>query len=283
MIFEWIQAILHGWMHQTPATQQGVGEQPPMSDPRLTTLRDQIMVLHRLDRGGVIYGADKHRWRIHERLDQPTNIRIEHDLGFPLPPSYRAYLTELGNGGAGPLFGIEPLPLQFTDATLAALQQPFLGIEAVHQRLQDAGIVRHEDGYYENWDRKLQAALLVGTWPIAYEGCGHHSRIVLHGAEAGTILAVESDGGIFSQKADLLDWMIGWLSEHRIVYEALWIRIQACEPVDDVVTVANSRQVASICGVGIGLSGSGNGHRAQAAAAYQKFLDHAAAGVRRKL
>jgi hypothetical protein len=275
MILEQIRAALQNWMREARPMQQGVGGHPRVSDPRLTILHDHITTLRRLDRGYAIYGAYKHRWRIKERLDEPTITRIEHDLGFLLPPSYRAYLAELGNGGAGPLFGIEPLPLQFTPAKYAALQQPFLGIEAVHQRLKDAGIVRHEHGYYKNWDRKLQTALLVGTWPIAYEGCGHHSRIVLHGAETGTILAIESDGGIFSQKVDFLDWMVGGFSEHRSVYETLWNRMQAREAVDDLVTVGNSRAVASICGVGIGLSGSGNGQRAEAAAAYQKFLDHA--------
>src|SRR5688572_24780153 len=73
------------------------------------TLIGLIDALAAADPRCVRFGAATHRWRRRPALTEGRVVSIEAEVGVALPEDYRAYLTAVGDGGAGPYHGVLPL------------------------------------------------------------------------------------------------------------------------------------------------------------------------------
>src|SRR5262245_20710390 len=78
--------------------------------------------LRRLDPKRRVFGAERrrisgHDYRFNERLSIATVRAFEGKHGIQLPADYREFVTEVGDGGAGPYYGINRLAVanEFTD------------------------------------------------------------------------------------------------------------------------------------------------------------------------
>src|SRR5437660_10695527 len=56
-----------------------------------------------------VFGADGHHFKLNPPLSETEVIAIEHHHNVSLPVDYRNFITQIGNGGAGPYYGIFPL------------------------------------------------------------------------------------------------------------------------------------------------------------------------------
>lgn len=63
----------------------------------------------RIDPKCHISGSIYHRWRFGETVNMQEIREFERDMNVKLPEMFVRYLTELGNGGAGPDYGIYSL------------------------------------------------------------------------------------------------------------------------------------------------------------------------------
>ena len=57
-------------------------------------------------KGQRVFGAEGHRYELNAVLPEDTIAAFEREHRIRLPPDYRAFLAELGNGGAGPHYGV---------------------------------------------------------------------------------------------------------------------------------------------------------------------------------
>ncbi len=55
------------------------------------------------------YEAKAHGYRLHPPLSEAEALAVEERLGVRLPAEYREYVTLIGDGGAGPGFGLHSL------------------------------------------------------------------------------------------------------------------------------------------------------------------------------
>ncbi len=55
------------------------------------------------------FGADTHRYELAPPLPQAQIRAFEEAHGIELPPAYRSFVAEVGNGPAGPGHGLMPL------------------------------------------------------------------------------------------------------------------------------------------------------------------------------
>lgn len=64
--------------------------------------------LERRDSGRRLFGSAEHDYK----LNRPTPVSqveaFENTHGIALPEDYRYFITEIGNGGAGPYYGLFP-------------------------------------------------------------------------------------------------------------------------------------------------------------------------------
>ena len=82
-----------------------------------------------------VFGANGHHFQLNSVLDDMEILAFEQRHGIHLPADYRDFLANIGNGGAGPYYGVFPLgkmdgihelkPWSERDGFIGMLSEPF--------------------------------------------------------------------------------------------------------------------------------------------------------------
>ena len=76
---------------------------------RTGRIREKLARLASLDRDCRAFGAEAHRYRLDGPLSEATIGSFEARHGVTLPEGHRRFLLEVGDGPAGPDYGLLPL------------------------------------------------------------------------------------------------------------------------------------------------------------------------------
>ncbi|MFF8646878.1 SMI1/KNR4 family protein [Streptomyces griseoluteus] len=143
-------------------------------------------------------------------LPEPEIRAFEISHGIELPPQYRSFVAEVGDGPAGPAHGLLPLitPRPEADDGWA------VDDEWARDRLP--GRLASPFPLTEPAPGRLGAAagtLTRGTLALADAGCGMYARLVLNGPHAGEIWLLDPDwGGFTPWERDFHSWYTKWLT-----------------------------------------------------------------------
>ncbi|NUT01948.1 MAG: SMI1/KNR4 family protein, partial [Hamadaea sp.] len=134
------------------------------------------------------FGARRHRHQLGPVLTEADVTRFEAEHGIVLPDTYRAFLLEVGNGGAGPDYGLFPLDgtgMRSDDraerswpgylATTFPHTQPWNPPYYVPPPDRPAPVGRMTEAEY--FDPRWTSGSLI----IAEYGCGSFHRLVITG------------------------------------------------------------------------------------------------------
>jgi hypothetical protein len=69
-------------------------------------IRDGLERLRTAKRQPNVFGAESHGFKLHPPLSESTVGKFEAKYRIRLPEEYRGFLINLGNGGAGPFYGL---------------------------------------------------------------------------------------------------------------------------------------------------------------------------------
>jgi hypothetical protein len=153
-----------------------------------------------------------HRYLLEAPIATEEIANFERQQGITLPDDYRQFLTQLGNGGAGPDFGIfalgkreeEPLP----DIVLENLRIEF----AFDEAWNETSLLDKPELYYGY-------EVLAGAVPIATQGCAMDYWMVVSGPRKGEIwfdkrtdgAGVEPVCGVDGRHMSFGTWYETWL------------------------------------------------------------------------
>lgn len=174
--------------------------------------RARLDTLRSLDASFQTFGAHKHQYRLGPVLEPAEIAQFERSFGFRLPEDLRFFLEEVGNGGAGPGYGLNRLgllPIPPKPETIAGDSAtvyqggtvrypieycrnafPYFYFETIEEladspeRLAQVNSLQSsvwEPGD-EEWDCHLQGALTLADY-----GCGLTARLLVNGPSVGTI------------------------------------------------------------------------------------------------
>lgn len=170
-----------------------------------TILLDKLAQLREADRDFGVFGSEQHHYRLGPCLTEKQIQQFEQRHRITLPQEYRAFLLHVGNGGAGPYYGLLPLESSVVSEEGDFLTRPFPysnwwnGMtppnwwNVVSEQREPAQFDPfREEEYFA--DIHVQGALR-----LAHEGCGYYRLLVVSGPERGHIWSDEraGDGGIF--------------------------------------------------------------------------------------
>ena len=175
---------------------------------RWRAVRARIDRLASLDRRLVAFGAKEHRYEFRSPLGEDEILDVERDLACRLPLELRTLYSTLGDGGAGPDYGIvHAAALDPIEPT-----QAFAGVDVLRGQY-----ATNEDppGYFE-----VPEGALSGLLGIGQEGCGHRTCIVTSGTTVGSIVHVSADGCVGDGAPSLIAHYQGWLDETIAPFEA---------------------------------------------------------------
>ncbi|WP_395744137.1 HEAT repeat domain-containing protein [Prosthecobacter sp.] len=195
-------------------------------DDQIQRIRAKLKAAQKADSGLKVFGASSHRYQMNAPASEDEVRAFEAKYSLRLPGCYRAFVTQIGNGGpysqgsaAGPFYGIYPLgesvnelvsdPVLFLSRP--AILKPGMTKEewaALTQGLEEAGERSDED--YEAEKGRIYA----GVMPLGSQGCTYIHALVLNGSYEGRVVNVDLGQEVaFAHENTFLDWYERWLDE----------------------------------------------------------------------
>jgi hypothetical protein len=180
---------------------------------RLIVIKEKVAALKERDKKLKLFGAWQHQYTFNAAatIEQVQAFESEHQL--TLPEDYKAFITQIGNGGAGPYYGLRPL--QHYNAHYIHHE-----VELTTTRLKDPFPSHYWLSEKETFiTKEIVQESARGTISICEEGDGYNHLIVLSGKEKGNIWF---DGCVSNQgmapfttqekaRFSFLDWYESWL------------------------------------------------------------------------
>ena len=207
-----------------------------------------LELLRTLDRERRVFGAGAHRYQLNPKLTFKEVAAFERTWRCQLPEDYRVFLLSLGNGGAGPYYGVFPLGLAHSGSDLVEysgwgfdLSAPFphsrpwnkesllfagapkIGDfdsdsefeEAMEAWRDSEAAEKARDAYYD------AAGTGKGSVPICHHGCGFVDWLVVTGSEAGHVWHdfAPDQGGVAPvgtpsrPRTTFSQWYLDWLGK----------------------------------------------------------------------
>lgn len=172
--------------------------------PRFDGVQLQRELSRLRESGASIFGSEVHRLRLNAPLKKSEALEFEKTHRIPLPVDYRAFITSIGNGGAGPFYGV--FPLGYRDASVGSdleawreddgfvgiLSKPFPHDKSWNDlsRMPPPELEESDPAAYQmqqdNFDTQYWSSTLVnGAIPICHEGCAMRIWLVVTGPQAG--------------------------------------------------------------------------------------------------
>ncbi len=139
----------------------------------LTQIQHLAELLHQLqeaDNTLRVFGADEHEYKLGPTLTESELQEFEQRHQITLPVDYRLFLIHVGNGGAGPSYGLYNLDKDRTER--AAISKPF--------NWTSESIIESE----EDWQYWSQGRGIIG---LCHHGCSNFSYLVVNGPTFGKV------------------------------------------------------------------------------------------------
>lgn len=146
--------------------------------------RALLTELAAVDTWRCVHGAELHDYRLAAPAAATQVRAAEQRLAGPLPLALRSFYAEMGNGGAGPSYGVLPAERLFG----WRVGEPYPGRHALHAAALAGGALAYDDQI------EVPEDLLTGLVAVIHEGCGHHAALVSFGERAGEVVWVSADG-----------------------------------------------------------------------------------------
>ena len=195
----------------------------------------KLSELRERDRSLEIFGAADHRYVVNEPLEESAVARFERRHGIQLPEDYRRFLLEVGNGGAGPAYGVFKLGemddgwktrrWKKGDGLIGELSAPFPHVRRWNKLPRMPKVDEDHPDFetlMEHRDREYMSTENVnGAIPISNLGCGLRHWLVVNGREAGHIWVDEraDEAGLFPlsrmtrRRFTFGEWYNKWLGD----------------------------------------------------------------------
>ncbi|GAD85883.1 SMI1/KNR4 family protein [Nocardia asteroides] len=171
---------------------------------------ERLAFLARADSGFTRFGSASHRYRLNQPIAQSEVTAFETRHGVTLPEDYRSFILEVGDGGAGPCYGIFRLDRpDLDDDRREDLMPGFLAEAFPHTQSWN----ERSDGTPEAEEEYFDRAHIRGSLNMSHQGCGYMVRLVLTGPQRGTLWEDGrcSDAGVTPFAVGFADWYLRWL------------------------------------------------------------------------
>jgi len=186
---------------------------------QISRIKSKLGQAKKTDNKLEVFGADSHKYKLNPVINPKELDEFESLHKVRLPEDFRLFLMELGNGGAGPYYGIYPLKKQYAPSKtgLDCVYHPEMTDEEWNElyELDDLEI----DGQLSEWDEKTcRGNLSLGT-----QGCTYDMSLVVAGENKGRVYyEIEDEKPFFVFESNFLDWYERWLDEIIAGYDTTW-------------------------------------------------------------
>jgi hypothetical protein len=160
-------------------------------------------------RGLFCFGSEKHGFRLNPPCSEAELEAFENKHHIHLPSDYRTFLKHVGNGGAGPYYGIYPLEKWDNFASWVMDHVP-------DDLLASPCPLQPELSRSSDWQDEFgKISPYQGTFSLGSQGCTYAIQLVVTGPWVGKVVYVDADGQTpyMLRESDFLSWYERWLNE----------------------------------------------------------------------
>ncbi|MCI8599995.1 MAG: hypothetical protein HFE45_00145 [Oscillospiraceae bacterium] len=185
-----------------------------------------------IDPGCEAFGASKHRYQFRPPLAADFVRKAEGQYGFRLPEDYFRFITEVGDGGAGPGYGIDSFAdfLKPRDPLLMAsfcqsLALPFEVRPMQPDEVEEYAITSPEN-YAKSPERYFVYTLpdedkpysTTGFLELGTHGCQWDFGLITAGGRFGQVFDIDNEGSCAFVAASFDEYYqlwLDWLADER--------------------------------------------------------------------
>ncbi len=204
-------------------------------DSSFKTIRDGLALLYSVQRKPIVFGAESHGYILNPPLSESVVKQFEDKHRIHLPEDYRSFLIAIGDGGAGPFYGVfrlgemddnhDNIKWKEGDGFIGKLSRSF----PFNTSWNDLTGLPHETDDEDEYQKAYEAFdstywnpdNVNGAIPLCHRGCALRDWLVVTGHEAGHMwhdaradhkgLAPISIGK--KQRVTFLEWYTHWLNQ----------------------------------------------------------------------
>jgi hypothetical protein len=206
-----------------------------MPSTSVDTRLEQIAVKLRTVAKGQFqpFGVESHGFRRRRRLTEKQVAAFERRHAVKLPLEYRAFITGVANGGAGPAYGLYSPAEAVSKETRGRVPDDFLRTPFRHRRdynpEEDPKLRsfwrRVEDGEIADEETERRSLYMAaGTLALCHEGCGVLHLLVVTGPTRGQMWVDTrcNSGWLYPLGVGFLDWYERWLDSALAGRNGVW-------------------------------------------------------------
>ena len=194
------------------------------ADDQIQRIQQKLPLAKQMDSDEALFGADSHHYQLNPPLDIAQIAQWQRRTGAQLPQEYMQFMTQLGNGGAGPYYGIERFEdseNRYDAVALPCVLSPEMSDEEWQTLCHLA-----EDCSDEEYDAR-ESVIHQGLFYLGTCGCTYDILLVVTGEHAGRLVYTHEwcDSPTpyqFAYESHFLDWYERWLDEIIQAYDTGW-------------------------------------------------------------
>ncbi|MDV6168793.1 SMI1/KNR4 family protein [Flavobacterium sp. DG1-102-2] len=196
--------------------------------------KEQLVKLKKIDGKGFfkrnpfqLFGSEEHQYQLNYPLSEKEILNFEKTNQIQLPIEYRNFIKDIGNGGAGPVYGI--FRLQDWDLELDIENKNFLNEKFPHTEKWNLIFPENQNDEYDSesdafvaWESEcFSERHIYGSIRICHFGCAIYYVLVVSGVEKGNIWvdARATDEGIYpvtsetKSRYNFAEWYNEWIAD----------------------------------------------------------------------
>ena len=162
------------------------------------------------------FGAYRHKYHLESLISEEEVRLVEERYSFQLPDDYRCFITEVGNGGAGPGYGLNSFNVN-DDEALKWCSKPFILMADHHPDDDIDDLLDKLDAQDTKFCDSLMIAfqeniMFPGNLVLAEYGCGETRNLIVNGPCKGEVWAFDgTQNCIIRRKQSFMNWYMSWI------------------------------------------------------------------------
>jgi hypothetical protein len=176
-----------------------------------------------------VFGSSSHKYKLNDRLTDKQVADFEAEQSITLPADYRDFLTKIGDGGAGPYYGLLRLrdwdtELHLNQSNFLKTPFPYVDRWNLDRKFDDDNEDYFETKEFQEWeDEYFDTKHITGSMRICHYGCGIYHILVVTGSDKGFIWVDDrvNQEGLFplinwrtNSKMTFKEWYEQWLTDN---------------------------------------------------------------------
>ena len=195
--------------------------------------REEILKIlsqaQKIDKKFEMFGSSTHKYKLNLPIQASFVRSIEEKYGFTLPEDYFHFITEVGDGGAGPDYGIQsfteflsegssPGVEKFFEAYRYSLAKPFVPRPMVSEELEEFSFARQayeeNPGHFFVYEKEDENELCDtdGYLTLGTHGCQWDFGLIITGDRRGQVFDYDNEGAFRFVANSFTEFYKNWLN-----------------------------------------------------------------------